>query len=109
MLIYIDEKYKSNPMSVLIKLSGNERETMRGLYLPMSKEIQIYIPRELYNKKDDKLEIVNNNSNNVMMSEYKIDTEKKTKLQWFSRLSLEQFYHKYYDKYEIQLDKEVMA
>ncbi|MCI8548113.1 MAG: DNA primase [Bacilli bacterium] len=104
-----DEKYKSNPMSVLIKLSGNERETMRGLYLPMSKEIQIYIPRELYNKKDDKLEIVNNNSNNVMMSEYKIDTEKKTKLQWFSRLSLEQFYHKYYDKYEIQLDKEVMA
>lgn len=104
-----DEKYKSKPMSVLIKLSGNETETVRGLYLPINKEVQVYIPKELYNIKDDKLEILNDNSKNAMMSEYKIDAEKKTKFQWLSKLSLEQFYHKYYDKYEIQFDREVMA
>ncbi len=104
-----EEKTKSNPMSVLIKLSGDETETIRGLYLPINKEVQVYIPKELYNIKDNKIEILNDNSKNAMMSEYKVDPEKKTKLQWFSRLSLQQFYKKYYDKYEIQLEREAIA
>ncbi|MBQ2917064.1 MAG: toprim domain-containing protein [Clostridia bacterium] len=104
-----EEKTNSKPLSVFIKLSGKETETYKGLYLPISDEIQVYIPKELYKMNNDKLEIMNSNSNKAIMSEYKINPEEKTKMKWFSKLTLEDFYHKYFDRYEIQFEKEVMA
>ena len=59
------EKNKSNEkksMSFLIKLTGNEKETCRGLYLPIHDDIEVYIPKELYKKNGNKIEIINNNS-----------------------------------------------
>ena len=102
------EKSKSKPMSIFIKLSGNEKETYKGLYLPVDNGLQVFIPKELYRKNDSKLEILNNSSHQANMSEYKINTNENTK-KWLSRLSLEDFYHKYFKLYEIQMEKEVMA
>ena len=95
-------------MSIFIKLSGNEKETYKGLYLPVDNGLQVFIPKELYRKNDSKLEILNNSSHQANMSEYKINTNENTK-KWLSRLSLEDFYHKYFKLYEIQMEKEVMA
>ncbi len=103
----IKEKAK-NPMSVFINLSGKERESYRGIYLPIDEENQVFIPKELYKKDNKKLEILNSESNHARMSEYKIDN-KEQKMKFFSKLSLEQFYHKYLNLYEIQMEKEVMA
>lgn len=102
------EKSKSKPMSIFIKLSGKEKETYKGLYLPVDNGLQVFIPKELYRKDDSKLEILNNSSHQANMSEYKINTNENTK-KWLSRLSLEDFYHKYFKLYEIQMEKEVMA
>lgn len=102
------EKSKSKPMSIFIKLSGKEKETYKGLYLPVDNGLQVFIPKELYRKDDSKLEILNNGSHQANMSEYKINTNENTK-KWLSRLSLEDFYHKYFKLYEIQMEKEVMA
>lgn len=102
------ERTKSGDMSVFIKLSGQERETYKGIYLPINEQMQVYIPKELYKKDDGKLEILSNNSSQAKMSEYEIDTNKHTK-KWLSGLNLEQFYHKYFNLYEIQTEKEVMA
>ena len=41
------------------------------------------------------------------MSEYKVNNNEHTK-KWLSRLTLEDFYHKYFKFYEIQMEKEVM-
>lgn len=103
----IKEKTK-NPMSIFINLSGNERESYRGIYLPVDEKNQVFIPKELYKKDDKKLEILNSESNHARMSEYKIDNKEK-KMKFFSKLSLEDFYHKYLNLYEIQMEKEVMA
>lgn len=97
-----------NPMSVFINLSGKERESYRGIYLPVDEKNQVFIPKELYKKDDKKLEILNSESNHARMSEYKIDN-KEQKMKFFSKLSLEDFYHKYLNLYEIQMEKEVMA
>ena len=102
------EKSKSKPMSIFIKLSGKEKETYKGLYLPVDNGLQVFIPKELYRKDDSKLEILNSSSHQANMSEYKINTNENTK-KWLSRLSLEDFYHKYFKLYEIQMEKEVMA
>ena len=102
------EKSKSKPMSIFIKLSGKEKETYKGLYLPVDNGLQVFIPKELYRKDDSKLEILNNSLHQANMSEYKINTNENTK-KWLSRLSLEDFYHKYFKLYEIQMEKEVMA
>lgn len=102
------EETTKNPMSVFINLSGKERESYRGIYLPVDEKNQVFIPKELYKKDDKKLEILNSESNHARMSEYKIDT-KEQKMKFFSKLSLEEFYHKYLNLYEIQMEKEVMA
>ena len=96
------------PMSVFINLSGKEKESYRGIYLPIDEQNQVFIPKSLYKKDDNKLEILNKESNNARMSEYKIDN-KGQKMKFFSKLSLEDFYHKYLNLYEIQMEKEVMA
>lgn len=103
----IKEKTK-NPMSIFINLSGKERESYRGIYLPVDEKNQVFIPKELYKKDDKKLEILNSESTHARMSEYKIDNKEK-KMKFFSKLSLEDFYHKYLNLYEIQMEKEVMA
>ena len=103
----IKERAKS-PMSVFINLSGKEKESYRGIYLPIDEQNQVFIPKELYKKDNKKLEILNSESNNARLSEYKIDN-KEHKMKFFSRLSLEDFYHKYLNLYEIQMEKEVMA
>lgn len=101
------EKVEIRKMSILIKLSGNEKETHNGIYLPVNNSLQVFIPKELYKKRDSKLEILNCNSNQANMSEYQVNAEEHTK-KWISRLSLEEFYHKYFKIYEIQMEKEVM-
>ena len=95
-------------MSVFINLSGKEKESLRGIYLPVDEQNQVFIPKSLYKKDNNKLEILNNESNNARMSEYKIDN-KEQKMKFFSKLSLEDFYHKYLNLYEIQMEKEVIA
>lgn len=102
----LEEMKKS--MSVVINLSGEEKESYRGIYLPIDDKNQVFIPKELYKKHDKKLEILSSESNNARMSEYRID-DKAKKMKFFSRLSLEDFYHKYLNLYEIQMEKEVMA
>ena len=100
---------KRKPMSIFIKLSGKEKETSKGMYLPVNEETQVYIPKQLYKKdKDNRVEILEEQSNQVIMSEYKINTEEQTK-KWSSRLSLEDFCKKYFKMYEVRFEKEVMA
>ena len=106
------EKNKSNEkksMSFLIKLTGNEKETCRGLYLPIHDDIEVYIPKELYKKNGNKIEIINNNSSKAVMSEYKMNPNERTKDKWLSQLTLQDFYKKYLGRFEIQMEREVMA
>lgn len=104
-----EEKVKSKPMSFLIKLTGNEKETCRGLYLPIHDDIEVYIPKELYNRNGNKIEIINNNSSKAVMSEYKMNPDERTKDKWLSQLTLQDFYKKYLGRFEIQMEREVMA
>lgn len=94
-------------MSIFITLSGKEKETPRGIYLSINDESQIYIPKQLYKKSEDKLEILSSKGNQALMSEYKVNNIEHTRT-WVSRLNLDDFYHKYYSLYEIQREKEVM-
>ncbi len=103
------EKIKeSKPMSIFIKLSGKEKETYNGMYLPIDDTKQIYIPKQLYKKEDNRIEILNNQANQANMSEYKIDNNEHKK-KFHSRLTLDEFYKKYFKLYSIQMEKEVMA
>ena len=43
--------------SIFITLSGNEKETYKGIYLPISDENVLYIPKQLYKKNNDRIEI----------------------------------------------------
>ena len=104
-----EEKVKSKPMSFLIKLTGNEKETCRGLYLPIQDDIEVYIPKELYTRNGNKIEIINNNSSKAIMSEYRMNPDERTKDQWLSRLTLQDFYKKYLGRFEIQMEREVMV
>lgn len=102
------ETAKSNKdMSIFIKLSGNEKESYKGIYLPIDSGTQVFIPKQLYRKDNDKLQILNSHSNSANMSEYAIDETQKTK-KWMSRLTLDDFYHKYFKLYEISMEKEVI-
>lgn len=94
--------------SIFITLSGNEKETYKGIYLPISDENVIYIPKQLYKKKNNRIEILDNKRNVATISEYKIDNEEHTKT-WIAKIGIDEFYHKYYQLYEIQKEKEVMA
>ena len=102
------EETKKKTSSIFINLSGKEKESYRGIYLPVDESNQIFIPKALYKKNNKKLEILNSESNNARMSEYKIDKGEQ-KMKFFSKLSLEDFYHKYLNLYEFQMEKEVMA
>lgn len=96
-------------MSIFIKLPGNQTETSKGMYLPIDNENAVYIPKQLYKKMDNQeLELISSQSNKAIMSEYNINPLEKTK-KFLSRLSLEDFYHKYFRLYEVKMEKEVMA
>ena len=97
-----------NKTSIFITLSGNEKETYKGIYLPISDENVLYIPKQLYRKNNDRLEILDNKRNAATISEYKIDNEEHKKT-WIAKIGIDEFYHKYYRLYEIQREKEVMA
>ena len=50
------EKQKTkekNQTSIFITLSGNEKETYKGIYLPISDENVLYIPKDLYKKNNN--------------------------------------------------------
>lgn len=94
--------------SIFITLSGNEKETYKGIYLPISDENVLYIPKQLYKKNNDRIEILDNKRNAATISEYKIDNYEHKKT-WIAKIGIDEFYHKYYQLYEIQKEKEVMA
>ena len=67
------EKQKTkekNTTSIFITLSGNEKETYKGIYLPISDENVLYIPKLLYIKNNDRIEILDNKRNAATISEY---------------------------------------
>lgn len=102
-------KENGKPMSIFIKLPGNQTETPKGMYLPVDTENAVYIPKQLYKKMDnEQVELMSYKANEALMSEYIINPIEKTK-KFLSRLTLEQFYHKYFKLYEIKMEKEVMA
>lgn len=107
-LIKTEKTKEKNSMSIFITLSGKEKESYKGMYLPINEGTQIFIPKQLYRKNNKKIEILNSQSNQAVMSEYEINDTNHTK-KWISKLSLDDFYHKYFNLYEIQKEKEVMA
>ena len=88
-------------------MSGKEKESYKGIYLPIDKGTQVFIPKQLYKIDEGKLQILNNQSKIANMSEYAIDEDTKTK-KFLSRLTLDNFYHKYFKLYEISMEKEVV-
>ena len=46
----------NNDMSVFIKLSGKEKESFKGIYLPIDSGTQVFIPKQLYRIDDGKLQ-----------------------------------------------------
>ena len=110
----VEEKIEKNepkqlrPASVFIKLPGNEQETSNGIYLPTENEKAVFIPKQLYKRNEQKLEILDAQSHQANMSEYEINTQENKK-KWCARLSLDDFYEKYFKLYEIHFEKEVMA
>ena len=102
------ESKNENPMSIFIKLSGKEKETYKGIYLPVNEEKQVYIPKQLYRKNEDKIQLLSNQSNNANMSEYEVNSNEHTR-KFSNRLTLDEFYKKYFKLYEIQMEKEVMT
>lgn len=103
----VETEKNNKDMSIFIKLSGNEKESYKGIYLPVDSGTQVFIPKQLYRKDNDKLQILSSHSNSANMSEYAIDETQKTK-KWMSRLTLDDFYHKYFKLYEISMEKEVI-
>ena len=97
----------NNDMSVFIKLSGKEKESFKGIYLPIDSGIQVFIPKQLYRIDDGRLQILNSQSKSANMSEYAVDENTRTK-KFMNRLTLDNFYHKYFNLYEISMEKEVI-
>ncbi len=104
----IKKNQKKNAMSIFVNLSGEEKETYKGMYLPISKEIQVFIPKQLYRKENERIEILNDEANQANMSEYKVDVDRNLR-KWSDRLTLDDFYKKYSKIYEVQREKEVMV
>ena len=98
---------EKNSKTIFINISNDMKESYKGIYLPVDNEKQVFIPKLLYRKVGDRLEILDNNSNKADMSEYKITPDKQRK--WSAKLSLEDFCSKYFNKYGVQFEKEVMA
>ena len=103
----IETTKDNKDMSVFIKLSGKEKESFKGIYLPIDSGIQVFIPKQLYRIDDGKLQILNSQSKAANMSEYAVDENTKTK-KFMNRLTLDNFYHKYFNLYEISMEKEVI-
>ena len=97
----------NNDMSVFIKLSGKEKESFKGIYLPIDSGTQVFIPKQLYRIDDGKLQILNSQSKSANMSEYAVDENTRTE-KFMNRLTLDNFYHKYFNLYEISMEKEVI-
>lgn len=97
----------NNDMSVFIKLSGKEKESYKGIYLPIDSGTQVFIPKQLYRIDDGRLQILNSQSKSANMSEYAVDENTRTK-KFMNRLTLDNFYHKYFNLYEISMEKEVI-
>lgn len=97
----------NNDMSVFIKLSGKEKESFKGIYLPIDSGTQVFIPKQLYRIDDGKLQILNSQSKSANMSEYAVDENTRTK-KFMNRLTLDNFYHNYFNLYEISMEKEVI-
>ena len=68
----------------------------------------LYIPKELYIRKNEKIEIIDSQKNIATISEYKINNEEHKKT-WIGKIGVSEFYHKYYKLYEVQKEKEVMT
>jgi len=94
-------------MSIFIKLSGKEKESYKGIYLPIDSGTQVFIPKQLYRIDDGRLQILNSQSKSANMSEYAVDENTRTK-KFMNRLTLDNFYHKYFNLYEISMEKEVI-
>ena len=104
----ISKESSKKDMSIFLKLNGKEKETSKGMYLPINEERAVYVPRQLYKKIDNQqVELISSRSGKAIMSEYDINPLEQTK-KWISRLSLEDFYHKYFNLYEVKMDKEVV-
>lgn len=102
------ETAKNNKdMSIFIKLSGKEKESYKGIYLPIDSGTQVFIPKQLYRIDDGRLQILNSQSKSANMSEYAVDENTRTK-KFMNRLTLDNFYHKYFNLYEISMEKEVI-
>lgn len=102
------ETAKNNKdMSIFIKLSGKEKESYKGIYLPIDSGTQVFIPKQLYRIDDGRLQILNSQSKLANMSEYAVDENTRTK-KFMNRLTLDNFYHKYFNLYEISMEKEVI-
>lgn len=102
------ETAKNNKdMSIFIKLSGKEKESYKGIYLPIDSGTQVFIPKQLYRIDDGRLQILNSQSKSANMSEYTVDENTRTK-KFMNRLTLDNFYHKYFNLYEISMEKEVI-
>lgn len=107
-IIEKQETKEKNNTSIFITLSGNEKETYKGIYLPISDENILYIPKQLYKKNNERLEIIDKKGSTATMSEYKVNNNEHTK-SWIAKIGIDEFYHKYYKLYEFQKEKEVMA
>lgn len=103
----IKSEKNNNDMNIFIKLSGKEKESYKGIYLPIDSGTQVFIPKQLYKIDDGKIQILNSHSNIANMSEYAIDEATKTK-KFMNRLTLDNFFHKYFEIYEISREKEVI-
>ena len=103
----VETAKNNNDMSVFIKLSGKEKESFKGIYLPIDSGTQVFIPKQLYRIDNGKLQILNSQSKSANMSEYAVDENTKTK-KFMNRLTLDNFYHKYFNLYEISMEKEVI-
>lgn len=102
------ETKEKNNTSIFITLSGKEKESYKGIYLPISDENVLFIPKQLYKKDNERLQIIDSNRNAATISEYKIDNNEHKK-SWIAKIGIDEFYHKYYRLYEIQKEKEVMV
>lgn len=97
----------NNDTNIFIKLSGKEKESYKGIYLPIDSGIQVFIPKQLYKIDDGKIHILDTHSNFANMSEYAVDESTKTK-KFLNRLTLDNFYHKYFNIYEVSKEREVL-
>lgn len=103
----VETEKNNKDMSIFIKLSGKEKESYKGIYLPIDSGTQVFIPKQLYRIDDGRLQILNSQSKSANMSEYAVDENTRTK-KFMNRLTLDNFYHKYFNLYEISMEKEVI-